>query len=72
MVLFPPIVSLLLENGGAILVDCHITDHRTAARPAVTIVYSRQSGRCCCPLLAFHGRTLLLSSSLISRLDPSD
>ena len=37
MVLFPPIVSLLLENGGAILVDCLITDHRTAARPAVTI-----------------------------------
>ena len=30
--LFPPIVSLLMENGGAILVDCLITDHRTAAR----------------------------------------
>ena len=40
MVLFPPIVSLLMENGGAILVDCLITDHRTAARPAVTTICS--------------------------------
>ena len=64
MVLFSPIVSLLLENGGAILVDCLITYHRFAPRPAVNTqsilgragvvaVHSCHSGgeRCCCPLV---------------------
>ena len=70
MVLFPPIVSLLMENGGAILVDCLTTDHRTAARPAVTTIYSRQGGRWCCPLLAFRERTMLLSSRFVLSTRP--
>ena len=63
-------LSTVRENGGANLAYCLTTDHRTAARPAVTTIYSRQGGRWCCPLLAFRERTLLLSSRCVLSTRP--